>query len=179
MNERAIRISKAVPFSDSKISKINNKEQFIKLIIFDHLIYNKDRHQGNILISISKQIEMFPIDHSHVFKNQAIWDKNTFIQGMNNSDYLDNDILNNNKSTYDALLGHVNFSKETTVPFIEQIKSKLTKTKINDIIYSTPKSWLQSVDLQDLEYLEKYIIYRVEHIDQIIDMIIEERMNRK
>lgn len=168
-------INKAVPFSPSKISSVVNKEQFNKLIIFDHLIYNKDRHEGNILITISKDIKMLAIDHSHVFKNQSIWDKNTFIQGMKNSDYLDTDILEYNDYTYKSLFEIINFNNENTHRFTRLIKLNLTESIINDIISSLPSSWIKYVDELDIKYLIKYLIYRVEHIDETVSMIIEER----
>lgn len=168
-------INKAVPFSPSIILSVKNKEQFKKLIIFDHLIYNKDRHKGNILITISKDIKMLAIDHSHVFKNQSIWDKNTFIQGMKNSDYLDTDILEYNEYTYKSLFEIINFNSENTEKFIHLIKFKLTESIINDIISLLPSSWLKCVDELDIKYLIEYLMYRIEHIDKTVNMIIEER----
>ena len=94
---------------------------------------------------------------------------------MKNSDYLDTDILEYNDYTYKSLFEIINFNNENTHRFTRLIKLKLTESIINDIISSLPSSWIKYVDELDIKYLIKYLIYRVEHIDETVSMIIEER----
>ena len=55
------------------INMMQNKEDFIKILLFDHLIFNTDRNPGNLLVQYyKKNITLQVIDHSHVFINQAI-----------------------------------------------------------------------------------------------------------
>ncbi len=56
------------------ISKAKNKNDAIKILIFDILIGNFDRNRGNLMIdSISNKI--FMIDHTHIFDLGTIWDE--------------------------------------------------------------------------------------------------------
>ena len=89
-------ITRTTPVRLGLVPKLKNKEEFFKMVLFDHLIYNKDRNPGNILIKVQSGFTLYLIDHSHVFKNQCIWDQYTFLQGIRDRDYLDLTILEYN-----------------------------------------------------------------------------------
>ena len=55
------------------LTKIKNKTDAIKILIFDVLIGNNDRNIGNLLINF-KNNSIVAIDHSHVFVYEALWD---------------------------------------------------------------------------------------------------------
>lgn len=70
---------------------ISNKETYEEIILFDQLIYNKDRNKGNLFISTGKGAKLlYAIDHTHVFKNATIWDSICFRQGISDNDYIRN-----------------------------------------------------------------------------------------
>lgn len=62
----------------SILQKVTNKFDSIKILIFDVIIGNNDRNQGNLLINL-KNNSLVAIDHSHVFIHQALWNKQTLI----------------------------------------------------------------------------------------------------
>lgn len=77
---------------------VSNTDSYEKILLFDHLIYNKDRNKGNLLIYFGKGDKLlYIIDHTHVFKNQTIWDQNCLRQGMIENDFKDLEILNENR----------------------------------------------------------------------------------
>lgn len=81
---------------------MQNKEDFIKILLFDHLIFNTDRNPGNLLVQYyKKNITLQVIDHSHVFINQAIWDANCLHRAMEEKDYFSTRILEDNNYLYD------------------------------------------------------------------------------
>lgn len=165
-------IKNAVPLI-SNAFQISNIDNFVNTLILDHIIYNKDRHSGNYIYAPKGLL--YAIDHSHVFKNQCIWDQYTFIQGMKNSDYKDTDILDFNKNTYDILFEKAKLQKSSFNKIISLVKTNLTSTYIHSIFNNLPKEWLVNIPVADLEKLEEYINYRISHIDDIVNLICEER----
>lgn len=153
------------------IKFIVNKETIYKLIMFDHLVYNKDRNPGNLLVEFkAKSIYLTVIDHSHVFKNQTIWDKQCFKQGIEDNDFLDTDIMEYNDVLYSMFYRNIFFTKELLMECGNAFKKTLTAEILSNIISKIPSAWGVSND--DLKALKEYIIYRLNHIEEICDMII-------
>lgn len=166
-------IKKAIPVMSWHSGFIKNQDNFLKTLVLDHIIYNKDRHSGNYLVSPSGIL--FAIDHSHVFKNQCIWNKYTFIQGMNNNDFLDKNILEENKDTYDYFFNSLVITKNDFNIIRARVKQELTPVFIKKVLKEIPAIWKEGIPDEDIAALEKYINYRIEHIDDIIDLICKER----
>lgn len=168
-------ISQGVPMSFGLVPNISNLDDFYRMVLFDHLIYNKDRHPGNIIVSLNKPIRFFAIDHSHVFKNQTIWDQYAFKQGIKNDDYKDLDILQLNKEVYDYFLSSLSIDNEKLLSLKNEIKDCLSAEFYSDIIKELPEEWLSCLSKEDIIALESYLNYRTEHLDEICDLIISER----
>lgn len=165
-------IKMAIPFKPSFARMVCNIEDFQKIVLFDHIIYNKDRHEGNILLCTNDmKIYVYIIDHSHIFKNQCIWDRYSFSQGIEDNDYKDNDILIANQTIYNAFWKIKAFNKENALKQSQTIQSILTKDFIRDIIDSLPQPWCKEVNPKDLIALEGYINYRIIHLPDIINII--------
>ena len=60
--------------SPRMIINSTNKNDAIKILIFDLLVANYDRNEGNLLID-AKANKIIMIDHSHVFDIGPLWDK--------------------------------------------------------------------------------------------------------
>ncbi len=159
-------IQPATIINDNIMKFVSNKDSYEKIILFDHLVYNKDRNKGNLLIYSGKGDKiLYAIDHTHVFKNEAIWDRYCLQQGMRENDFNDLQILNRNgynyffvskKITYDSLL----FQAQN---FKERINEKL----INEIFQKIPNDW--KISFKDLQELKKYLLYRT---DKLFDMCL-------
>ena len=165
-------IRNTMPFKPFFIRDLSNLENFQLMIIFDHIIYNKDRHPGNILISPVENI-FYAIDHSHVFKNQCIWDSISFEQGIASNDYCDKDIVELNSDTYESIWRTKKFDIQLAKKQAEEIQSILTPRCISDIINQLPKEWFSYISLTDLKSLEKYLNYRILNLQSVIDTIYE------
>lgn len=74
---------KTTKLLSSIINLIKNKDIFIKVLLFDHIIFNRDRNEGNLLVRFYKDnILLKVIDHTHVFINGAIWDSSCLSNAM-------------------------------------------------------------------------------------------------
>jgi len=163
------------PFSPSACKKYNHA-QLEKMILFDHIIYNKDRACRNILVPIDRSGNVFPIDYSHVFKNECIWNRYTFLQGMAGDDYLDKNIIESNEEVYKAIFLSSCPCNDDFDQLSRDIPNQLTAVSIQSIISSLPPEWLEDAGIssQDMLALRDYLLYRVAHVDQLAELILRE-----
>ena len=161
-------IERASILNENIMDYISNKEAYEEIILFDHLTYNKDRNKGNLLISTGKGAKLlYAIDHTHVFKNATIWDSICFRQGISDNDYLDVNILEANG--YGLFFRNKTFCKNSLLKIAEKFKMVITKQLLDDIINRIPRDW--KISNNDLEALKNYLLYRVEHMNEMCDMI--------
>lgn len=155
-------------------SNIINIEDINSIILFDHLIYNIDRHKGNLLLHYGNTIEgyrMYLIDHSHVFNLRHNWDVAGLQKLMDKDDYKDKNILNDNyKDLYRYFFDIGAIKRDLLEKAAEKFKNTITKEFLDGIINNVPKVWY--LKIEDLNKLRDYIMYRLSHIDFIIEMIL-------
>lgn len=164
-------INKAVPLVETIISKIKNRDDFYKIVLFDHIIFNPDRNAGNLLVQYyKKNILLKVIDHSHVFVNQAIWDANCLEMAMKEKDYFSTRVLEENKYLYNMFFHKMKPSNNDFSVIKESICTKLSEELLRSIILDMPKEWIPSD--KDVDTLIRYILYRIEHIDDICITIL-------
>jgi hypothetical protein len=165
------RIDKATVLNEYIVPKIINKEEFYKIVLFDHFVYNKDRNRGNLLVSISKEVRMFAIDHSHVFKNECIWDKNCFDRGIRDCDYNDRLIIESNQLLYGYFWANLRKDKDILLGNAIEFKNKVTLNKIEGILKEIPSQW--RIPDRDIISLKEYLLYRLEHLEDMCSIIVE------
>ncbi|MFR0047252.1 MAG: HipA family kinase [Clostridium butyricum] len=149
----------------SKLIQASNNYRWLlpKLMLFDHLIYNKDRNMGNILISLQKSNKLlYIIDHSHTFNLESIWNSTGLYEKISSKDYLDDYIMKNNSYHYS------NFKKAMTIDAIsiqesiDYFKEKLSINFFEHVIDNIPEMWEN--EKSELKALSDYLIYRMEHL---------------
>lgn len=170
-------IDRMVPLSAGIVPHISNRENFYTMVLFDHLVYNKDRHPGNLLVQTTKPIRYFAIDHSHVFKNQTIWDRYALRQGIAANDYLNKEILELNDDVYSYFFSCMGLDLELFGAARRSIEESLDQGFYHNIIRELPEEWAKEVNDEDLRALEEYLVYRTKHLEDIERLIVEERGN--
>ena len=170
-----IHNSNALVNSMTIINNIINKQEINDIILFDHLIYNADRHEGNLLINYSNNLNGFTmhiIDHSHVFN----WNSGCIQKSIDNEDYKDKTILELNYKEVYKYFNHFNILNETELrKAAERFKDTINEKLLDDIIKELPKVWIYND--YDILKLKEYILYRLENIDYMVDMIINYTKN--
>ena len=140
------QIVKADKLLPSIMGFIDNKEMYEKTILVDHLIYNKDRNSGNILISYKKAEKvLYVIDHTHVFKNEAIWDANCLIIGMKENDYQDCAIIDSSES-YSLFASDKPITLKSLKSVASTFKEKCDIKLISKVVEDLPEDWLIEKD---------------------------------
>lgn len=154
------------------IKKLTNLTDFCKLLIFDHLIYNKDRNAGNLLTRFKKNdLSFYLIDHTHVFKNETIWDQYCFITGIKIFDVNDLDILNANQHIYSMFFQCTSITKALLVDCSIFFKERITQDLLKEILDSIPNEW--GMTTVESTALLEYLLYRLENLNSIVELIIK------
>lgn len=143
------------------------------LILFDHLVYNKDRNRGNLLIASSKNTkfhrQLYIFDHSHTFNLEAIWDAKNLKDKIEDKDYMDVSMMDCNSYIYSKLLSNTKVDLYSLNSAADYFKANLSHEFIHNIITQVPTLWESNTD--DLKSLEEYLIYRLEHLNDFISII--------
>ena len=151
---------------------VSNIDIFYKVVIFDHFVYNKDRNLANLLVEYKKNnIFISVIDHSHVFKNETIWDKNCFEIGIKENDYLDKYIMQRNNAIYQMFYQNINVDYNRLMEFAKEVQHKITDEILEQIIFNIPQEW--KVSESNLRALMEYLKYRREHLPEMCQVIVD------
>lgn len=162
------KVTKLLP---SIIGKMRNKEDFVKILLFDHIIFNTDRNPGNLLVRFCKDdVSLKVIDHTHVFINQTFWDANCLKRAMEENDLLDTKVLEYNSYLYEMFFHNFSITKEMLEKESFSFKNRISRDIIIELIGFVPDEWKPKQ--KDLDELVNYILYRVDNLDVIISTIL-------
>lgn len=167
-------ISKGIPLNSAVLSFVKNKET-AKLLLFDHIINNQDRHIGNMLLEIDKTARLYAIDHSHIFTKHYPSTVETLQKEMSHDYLIKPDILQSNKEVYDVLCNWVSYSENDMRKETAHIKHILTQKKIKEIKEAIPRAWKVSLGSDIMDCIIESLVFRINGIDDICEMIIDER----
>ncbi|HBF6022720.1 TPA: hypothetical protein KOS16_003492 [Clostridioides difficile] len=165
------KVSEVTDIEYKHANKIYNKKDIIKVIIFDHFIHNKDRHDGNMLTGMTKSNKgssFSIIDHSHVF-NMDVTNPEAWIK-INEQKYNEKEILRENEIIYKNFYGVVDINLEVLTDEARIFKDRLDENVISNILNKIPKEWMNNIKKEDIL---KYLLHRLNSIDEICKFIIE------
>ena len=166
--------SVTIPITISGMLSAVKNHETEKIILFDHLVNNKDRHSGNLLCDISKEPTLLTIDSSHIVTEEP---KVSFVheQAMQDSYILSNGIILTNKDIYERLCTQVGYSEKEIRCCAVQIKELFTDSVWTEIRKSIPDEWKNSVGDKRIEQMFEVLSKRTSLIGEIAELIIEER----
>lgn len=155
-------IKKAYPINTSQILKQTINTNIIpSLILFDHIINNKDRdsNRGNLLIDYERKM-LVVIDHSHVFDIGPLWDEHQLkirigekISPLDMTGYIYHKLIS-------YIDGHNPFSG--VLYKVEHISSE----SLSNIMYKIPSTW--NINNNEKAVLVDYLLDRIERVDEIL-----------
>lgn len=153
------------------IGKMKNKDDFLKILLFDHVIFNTDRNAGNLLVRFYKDdISLKVIDHTHVFINQTFWDSACLRRAMDENDLLNTKVLEYNKYLYEMFIHNISVTKETLEKESLLFKNRINSDIILELVGLIPDEWKPKQN--DIDTLVEYIMYRINNMDTIISTIL-------
>lgn len=153
------------------INFMKNKNIFIKVLLFDHIIFNSDRNEGNLLVCFYKDdISLKVIDHTHVFINGAIWELNCLKRAIDGNDLFSTKVLEYNERLYNMFYRNMKITKEDLEQASLVFKNKINCDIIKKFIEECPQEWRPTIENEDM--LVEYLMYRIDHLDVIISTIM-------
>lgn len=166
-SEKIIKTIEFIDIDSDLLEKIVNRDSIIRIMLFDHIIFNADRRDDNMMLGYGKGIYMYIIDHSHVFH----WENRNNIMGLDKNideeDYNDLKIMDKNIEFYKNFLTKENIMDLTKEK--EFIISRLSEEKLRSIINKTPDKWL---NVSEKETILRYLVYRINNLGNICNNII-------
>lgn len=166
--------SKTIPvFPRGMLSSVKNHETE-KLILFDYLVNNNDRHDGNLLCDISNGATLYSIDNSHIITEEP---KIPFDleEALDDAKILSNGILCTNRYIYELLCTEVGYNESEIRRCASKIKEILTANVWLEIKNSIPYEWYHSVGEAHVNQMFEVLEKRSSLLSEIAEMIIEER----
>ena len=148
-----------------------------RLILFDHIIGNHERHRGNLLVDMGKGIKLYAIDHGTIFTNSVRYELDDLLKQLDKRMLKDASILKDNSESYDLLFHIKNLDQLEMEHEVEHIKHVLTAGFLNEIKKSIPDEWINLAESDTIDRLLDAIEYRATYLDEICEMIISERRN--
>lgn len=149
-----------------------NHDDFIPIILFDHLIYNGDRNNGNVLWNL-KNKKIYIIDNSHCFYLGSLWDSIQLERCINDNDFRHTTVMENNKYIYDIFINIYNLNKNNLYNTAERFKTLIDDRFLDKIFMDIPEQW--NIRKTDLNMLQKYILYRRDNLKNMCDIILDYR----
>lgn len=141
-----------------------------RLVLFDHLIFNKDRNPGNLLISMNKSDKsLYVIDHTHTFNLQSLWTGYHLKQKISEDDFKSLEILESNAYLYKSFFACCNIDLISLKKEVDFFKKRLNKSIFDDIMNMIPIEW--ESNRSELNDLVDYLLYRLDHLDDFCYMI--------
>lgn len=134
-----------VPASKHLIQKIS-VEAIERLVLFDHIIANYDRHRGNLLMNASEDSELIVIDHSHVFGRGAELSSTRIREELTENVILSNSILQANRESYQRLFSCKGYDDQMLMEQVEEFKRLYSEPELRrsmnqflKYVHRTPK----------------------------------------
>ncbi len=151
------------------IKWIANQRQFADIILFDLFIYNADRNEGNLLVTIKPNHHLYAIDYSHIFVDGE-WNRYLLQELMKEDITTDHTIMVCNRSTYQMFIPALNLCYDDFLQIIDNKYSKLSRDVFYDIMSNTPERWRPCKE--DCDMLVQYLECRMDNIRDIAKQII-------
>lgn len=149
-----------------------------KLILFDILVNDYDRHKGNVLCSFGQNKIIF-IDCSHIMTAEDFslnsdieMKKELSLRRLSDISIL----ANPDENIYNRLCLKVGFREDILYEESKKIKDIITRDVLASIFQSVPEEWLLSARSRlRAENMKTIIETKLSMIDSITDIIAEER----
>lgn len=133
------KMLRATPLQYERLRN-NNDVGIASIVLYDYMLNNCDRHDGNVLITLSG--EVYCIDNSHIIvdKNDRSSDVTKYLEPSNVNSI---EFYLTNIERYNLLMGNV--SDEYLLGQAKLYKMRITKSLLESIKQSIPDEWVDSI----------------------------------
>lgn len=174
-------ISNTGPSNRRMFENADNRETE-RLILFDHLVNNEDRHYGNLLCEVSDKRRVYFIDCSHIIiPNTRNLNSPLDLEWELSDGALLNDchLSNDDNNLYDILCETMGYREDVLYSEYDNIEKALTPEVMKEIKNSIPTEWVNSSTNQRINDMFIVLEKRRSRLRDITDMIAVERRKRQ
>lgn len=159
-------IEKSLPITSPKMLNKVPEEEIINLLLFDTFIYNTDRNQGNILISMP--VRLYPIDYTHILPGKCVWNEE-----LRNKEYSIDNILYDmfTYGYYQYLIENKTFTNELIDNCGKIFIDKVNKLNEKNIIRNFPKGILSQISNEEYELLFEFFDYMKNNFSYAVEKL--------
>lgn len=111
-----------------------------KIILLDCILNNEDRHDGNLLITMTDEARLYSIDFSHIISRDIPWSSERKRE-LFDCENLSVDFLKENADVYSVLFRHKSYSADNLKKEADNIKEKVLKADYQSVLSMIPQSW--------------------------------------
>ena len=168
-------ISQSIPITNGIIMSMSIEDfDVAKLILFDHIICNQDRHKGNMILDTEKN-RLYSIDHGTLFTKGPKYDLDSLAEYKNIDSLNDIGILKSNYDIYSILWTKFSCRDNDIYEACEKIKKELSMERLWQVKDSIPLTWFDLVGIDIINQIFEVIQFRINRLEAICKLIIEAR----
>lgn len=170
-------LNNTVPVDHKRLVQSQNKETE-KLLLFDHLIKNEDRHDGNLICKVGRPSVIYYIDCSHFMAVDGHYLNRDLDldKELSPEEILSTEILKNkNRNIYNTLCETQCFDEIKLFHESKRIKQLISDELLDNIKDTIPAEWSIPRTKRRIDNIFTIIRKRLSMIDDITEMIAEER----
>lgn len=173
-------INNTAPATRRILMAAKNKETE-RIILFDHLVDNKDRHDGNLIYKVSKDRTVYLIDCSHIVVpyRKTLGQPLDLDVELSDEMILNDSMLTEENNIYDILCETMGYKESVLYRESERIKKTITPDSLEYIQESIPSEWRVDIGAQRITDMFEVLNRRFMCIDEITEMIAKERRTRQ
>ena len=161
--------AKTIPLS-SNMNIDFSQDDLIRIIVFDTILNNYDRHNGNLLKRMDGgKPDVLFIDNSHILTSYP-WTIDSYNEALNDM-YMFN-IPEQNLDCYKKLCKNSGLMKSDIIEGASQIKGIINMDLLDEIISMVPDDWIELINSGIIEVAIEIIMKRVSVIEEILDLNI-------
>ena len=164
----------AIPAYTSGILSFVRNCETEKILLYDHLVNNHDRHNGNLICDISNGAILIAIDNSHIITEEPrrVFD---IEEALDEKYIISNRVMYTNRDIYELMCTRVGYRDERLRECALYTQAVMDEDVLREIRDTLPKEWCDSVGAEKVEQLFEVLRRRIELLEDIATMIIEER----
>lgn len=168
----SFEIKNSVPLITGLVDKAENQE-VEKLVLLDYIVNNTDRHDGNILFSLSEK-KAFVIDFSHIITKKPELIDRDYEMLLSDESILSIEAYRGNRAIYD-MLSLKGFDEDYFMTLAKQIKNRLTSQVVDSVFARIPREWESYWPKNNLEKIKAIINRRIQLLEEAAVLILKER----
>ena len=169
-------ISSSIPITFGTLMAMEIKDfDLERLILFDHIICNRERHAGNMILGVGQINQLYAIDHGTIFTKGVRYNKESLLNEVSDECIFDMSILQTNHKMYDCLQSRFNCTNAGLLEQCDEILNKLSRDDFKNIESKIPNEWINCVESDTITKLIEAMSCRVDNLKKITQLIIHER----